>query len=187
MSKLKQFSKTMVELPLHTQIKIVIKFFINYKPIFVLQKIKSLFNSSFKILVFISKILLKKRNFRKISKKRFKIKVATIFPVLVMLILQHLFFDQIQCHFLSKKYQFDKDNLYVKNISWLIFLMPKIESSFIIIALLDKIQYKFKNGAILKMPKKLVITIINFFDLLLNFQSKLCKTITDYQTNINKY
>lgn len=40
-------------------------------------------------------------------------------------------------------------------------LSPKIKSIFFIIATFDKMEYKFKNGAILKAPKKLVIAVTN--------------------------
>lgn len=40
-------------------------------------------------------------------------------------------------------------------------LLSKIESIFSIVATLDKMQYKFENGAVLKVPKKLVIAATN--------------------------
>ncbi len=40
-------------------------------------------------------------------------------------------------------------------------LSPKMGSIFSIIAVLDKMEYEFKNGAVLKVPKKLVIAATN--------------------------
>lgn len=41
------------------------------------------------------------------------------------------------------------------------FLSPKLELIFSIITTFDTMQYKFKNEAVSKMPKKLVIIAIN--------------------------
>lgn len=41
------------------------------------------------------------------------------------------------------------------------FSLPKMESIFSIITTLNKLQYKFKNGTILKLSEKLIIIIIN--------------------------
>lgn len=41
------------------------------------------------------------------------------------------------------------------------FLLPKIESIFFIVVVLNKIRYKFKNRAILKVLEKLVIAATN--------------------------
>ncbi len=39
--------------------------------------------------------------------------------------------------------------------------LPKIESIFSIIAIFDKMEYEFKNGAVLEVPKKLVAAVTN--------------------------
>lgn len=49
----------------------------------------------------------------------------------------------------------------MKNIFQLISLSPKIKSIFPIVTTLDKIQYEFKNGVILEVPKKLGIMVTN--------------------------
>lgn len=41
------------------------------------------------------------------------------------------------------------------------FLLPKMESIFSIIASLDKMEYKFENGVVLEMLEKLVIEATN--------------------------
>lgn len=41
------------------------------------------------------------------------------------------------------------------------FLLPKIESIFSIVTTLNKIEYKFVNGVVLEMLKKLIITATN--------------------------
>ncbi len=41
------------------------------------------------------------------------------------------------------------------------FLLPKMKSIFSIVATLDKIEYKFENGAVLEVPEKLVIAATN--------------------------
>ncbi len=38
-------------------------------------------------------------------------------------------------------------------------LLPKMESIFSIIGAFDKIEYKFENGVVLEVPKKLVIVV----------------------------
>ncbi len=40
-------------------------------------------------------------------------------------------------------------------------LLPKMESIFSIVTALDKIEYEFKNGAVLEVPEKLLITATN--------------------------
>ena len=67
----------------------------------------------------------------------------------------------MQGQFLRKKYQFEKDNLYIKNLPLLIFLSPKLESIFSIFAALGTMQYEFENGAVLEVPEKLVIAVRN--------------------------
>lgn len=111
--------------------------------------------------MFVPGILPQTRTLAKFFKKVYKIKAVTVFPVLALLVLQYPSFDLIQSQFLSKKYQFDKNNLCVKNIFWLIFLFHKIQSIFFIIAFLNIMQYKFENRAILDIPEKLVIAVTN--------------------------
>lgn len=79
----------------------------------------------------------------------------------MMLVLQYSSFNLTESKFLSKKYKFNKDNLYVKNISRLIFFLSKIESIFSINIVLNKMQYKFENEMILKMLEKFVMVAIN--------------------------
>lgn len=62
---------------------------------------------------------------------------------------------------MNKKYEFDKNNLYLKNILWLMFLSPKIELIFSIIATINKIKYMIENGVVLEIPEKLIIMAIN--------------------------
>lgn len=149
----------MVKLPPYTWKKITVEFFIDYKP--TLQKIKDLLKLSLKIIVSIPGILSKKPTLIRFFKRAYKIKAMIVFLSLAMLVLQYLSLNLIWDQFLSKKYYFNKDNLYVKNISWLISLLPKIESIFSIITILTKIQYKFENGTVLKVSKKLIIVAIN--------------------------
>ncbi len=40
-------------------------------------------------------------------------------------------------------------------------LSPKMETIFFIVAPLDKMEYEFENGAVLEVPEKLVIALIN--------------------------
>lgn len=51
--------------------------------------------------------------------------------------------------------------LYVKNISLLIFLLPKLKINFSIITTLGTIQYEFKNEIVMEMPEKFVIAMTN--------------------------
>lgn len=89
------------------------------------------------------------------------IKTVTIFLALATLVLKPPSFYLTWNQFLNKKYQFDKNNLYLKNISWLIFSLHKIESIFSIIATLDKMEYEFENKVVLEVVEKLVITVTN--------------------------
>ena len=93
--------------------------------------------------------------------KAYKISAITVFLVLAALVFKHTLLDLIQSQFLSKEYQFDKNNLYLKNISWLMSLSPKLESIFSIIASFDKMKYEFKNRVVLEVPEKLFIAATN--------------------------
>ncbi len=90
-----------------------------------------------------------------------KIKVVIIVLVLVTLILKHRLLDLTWGQFISKKYRFDKNNLYIKNIFWLISSLPRIKLILSIITIVDRIQYLFENKAELEVPEKLVIVETN--------------------------
>lgn len=107
----------------------------------------------------ILEILSKKLIFARFFERVYKIKAVTVFLTLAILVLKYPLLDLNQ--FLSKEYLFDKNNLYLKNISQLIFLSSKIKLIFFIIITLDKIKYEFKNEVILKVPEKLIITMTN--------------------------
>ena len=77
------------------------------------------------------------------------------------LVLQHPFIDLTWSQFLREKYQFDKDNPYVKNLPLLMFLSPKLKSIFLIVAALGTMQYKFENRAVAEVSEKLVIAAAN--------------------------
>ena len=62
---------------------------------------------------------------------------------------------------LSKEYQFNKNKPYLKNISWLISLLPKMKSIFLLLLLFDSMKYKFKNRIVLEILKKLMIAATN--------------------------
>lgn len=111
--------------------------------------------------MFFSKILSKKPTLAKFFEKAYKIKVIIVFLILATLVLRHLSLDLTQIQFLSKMYQFKKNNLYLKNISQLMSLLPKMESIFFIVITLDKIEYEFKNRAVLEVPEQLIITTTN--------------------------
>ena len=149
----------MVELPPYTWTEITVKFSINYKPTF--QKMEDLLKSSLKIIVSVPRIVPQKPTLTRFFKRIYKIRVVTVFLALAALVLKHPLFELTWGQFLSEKYQFDKNNSYLKNISWLMSLFPKMESIFSIIASLDKIKYEFENEAVLKVPEKLVIAATN--------------------------
>lgn len=76
----------------------------------------------------------KKSILARFFKRAYKIRGVIVFLALATLILQYLFFDLTLGQFLNEKYQFDKDNPYVKNLSLKMFLLSKLESIFSIIA-----------------------------------------------------
>lgn len=135
MSELSWFGKTMVELPPHIWTKITVEFSIDYKP--ALQKMKDLLKLSLKTIVFVLGIPPKKQTLARFFKKAYKIKAVIVFPALRILDLKYPSLDLIWGQFLSKKYQFNKDNPYIKNISRLISLLPKMQSIFFIVAAFD--------------------------------------------------
>lgn len=122
---------------------------------------ENLLKSNFKAIIFVFTILTKKPTFARFLKKIYKIRAISVFPSLITLILQYPSFDLIWKQFPSKKYQFDKNNLYFKNIFQLMFFFPKMKSIFSIFLALNKIQYKFKNRAVSKLLEKLVIVVTN--------------------------
>lgn len=126
----------MVKLSQHTWIEIIIEFPINYKP--TLQKMEDLLKLNLKTIMSVLWFLPKKPSLVRFFEKAYKIMVVTVFLALVTLVLKHLSLDLIWGQFLSKEYQLDKNNLYFKNISRLIFLLPKIESIFLLLLLLIK-------------------------------------------------
>lgn len=132
-SKSLWFSKLIVELPPHIWIEITVKFSINHK----------------------------KPTFGRFFMRVYKIRVVTVFLVQIILVLKYLSLEMIWGQFLSKKYQFDKNNSYVQNIAWLSSLSSKLESNFFIISVFDKMWYKCENEAILKILGKLIITATN--------------------------
>lgn len=66
----------MVELPLHTQIKITVEFLINYKP--ALQKIEDLLKSSLKTIIFVLGIPPKKPTLTRFFERVYKIRTVTV-------------------------------------------------------------------------------------------------------------
>ncbi len=143
MSESRWFSETMVELLSHTQTKIIIEFLIDYN--FALQKMKDLLKSSLKTIVSVLKIPLKKLILTRFFEKAYKIRAVIVFLALTTLVLKHLSLDLTWGQFLGKKYKFNENNPYLKNISRLMSLSLKIESVFSIVAALDKMEYKFEN------------------------------------------
>lgn len=128
----------MVELPSHTWTEITVEFSINYKP--ALQNMEDLLKLSLETIMSVIEILPIKSTLARFFERVHKIRAVTVFPALVMLILRHPLPDLTWGQFLSKKYQFDKNNTYLKNISWLISSSPKMESIFSIVAILDKME-----------------------------------------------
>ncbi len=122
---------------------------------------ENLLKLSFKTIVSVPGIPPKKSTLARFFMRAYKIRTVTIFRTLAILILKHPSVDLTWGQFLSEKYQFDKNNSYLKNISQLMFLLPKIESIFSIVAALDKIENKFKNGVVLEVPEKFVIAVTN--------------------------
>ncbi len=69
-------------------------------------------------------------------------------------------------------------------------LLPKMESIFSIIAILNKMEYEFQNRAVLEMQEKLVIVATNPLEsasVLPNYWNKLCKIIIDHQVDVYVY
>ena len=122
---------------------------------------EDLLKLSLKIIVSVFRILPKKPTLMRFYENAYKIKAVIVFPAFMVLILKHPSLDLTWEQFLSKEYQFDKNNSYLKNISWLRSSLLKMESIFSIIASFDKIKYEFKNGVVLKVSKKLIIAAIN--------------------------
>lgn len=158
-SKLRQFGKIPVELPLHTCTEIAVKFSVDYMPTF--QQIENLIQSSLQTITSAPENPLKKLTFAKFFEKAYKSYAVTIFLVFAALVLQHPFFDLTQGHFLKEEYQFHKGNPYVQNLSLLMCLSPKLKSIFSIVAVLATIQYEFKNKAVAEIPEKLEIAATN--------------------------
>lgn len=121
---------------------------------------EDLLKLSLKTIVSVPGIPPKKPILARFFERAYKIRAVISFPVLATLVLQHQSLDLTWGQFLSKKYQFDEDNPYVKNIFWLRSLSSKMQSIFFIIAALDKMQYKFENGVVLEVPEKLVIAAL---------------------------
>ena len=153
------FGKIMVELPPHTRTKIAVEFPIDYRP--ALQQMDNLIKSSLQTITSAPGNPPKKPTIARFFERAYKICIVTVFPVLAALVLQHPFLDLTWGQFLREEYQFDKDNPYVKNLSLLISSSPKLESIFSIVAAFDTMQYEFKNGAVIKVPEKLVIAVTN--------------------------
>lgn len=97
----------------------------------------------------------------KFFKKVYKIRAIIVFSVLAILVLQYFFFNLIQGQFLSKKYQFNRNIPYVKDISLLIFLLSKLKSIFSIVVTFSRVQQSFKNKEVLKIPENCVISVTN--------------------------
>lgn len=97
---------------------------------------ENLIKSGLQTIMFALKIPPKKPTFVKFFEKTYKIYAIIVFPTLVALVLQYLFFDLTWGQFLRKEYQFNKDNPYVKNLPLPMFLLPKLESIFFIVAAL---------------------------------------------------
>lgn len=85
----------------------------------------------------------------------------TVFLALATQVLQHFFLDLTWGQFWREKYEFNKNNPYVKNIPLLMSLLPKLKSIFSIVTVCGIMQYKFENRAVTKVPKKLVIAATN--------------------------
>lgn len=103
----------------------------------------------------------KKPTLARFFERAYKICAVTVFPALAALVLQYPFLDLTWGQFLREEYQFDEDNPYVKNLPLLMSSSPKLESIFSIVTALDTMQYKFKNGAVMEVPEKLVIAATN--------------------------
>lgn len=124
-----------VKLLLHICTKIAIEFSVNYKP--VLKQMENLIKSNLQIITSMPRNLAKKPTLAKFFKRAYKICAVIVFSALAALILQHSFLDLTWSQFMREKYQFDKDNPYIKNIPLLISLLPKLESIFSIVAAFD--------------------------------------------------
>lgn len=69
-----------------------------------------------KTIVSVPQIPPKKPTLRKFFKRVYKIRAVIVFPVLGTMVLQYISLDLTWGQFMSKEYQFNEDNPYIKNI-----------------------------------------------------------------------
>lgn len=158
-SEFRWFGKTIIKFPLHTFTKTFFEFLIDYRP--ALQQIENSIKSKLKIITSAPGNPPRKPTFAGFFEKAYKIWTVAIYPAFAALVLQQPFFDLTRGQFLRKDYLFNEDNPYIKNISLLISLSPKLKSIFSIVVILDRMQHEFKNRTLSKVPEELVIIVTN--------------------------
>lgn len=128
MSESRWFGKTMIELPSHIRAEIFVEFPIDYRP--ASQQMEDLIKSSLKATTSKPGHPTRKPIHAKFFERKYKVRAVTVFPALAVLVLRQPSLDLTWGQFMKEDYLFDKDNLYITNISLLISLSPKLESIF---------------------------------------------------------